>query len=180
MKRLAFSLFALIFFCSCSVTTGCIGTITVLDSNGNTVKKWNNITIQNEALGYTSSSFKSFGLNFYDPASDQFIVLSNAVPYIIEYNTQTKVEDYDSSSSSSNTSTTPTVNENKAKFLEERQKLIDQYNELDELKATYKEQLSTLEKDSEEYNEMKALIKTTKDQMSEINKTLWYEYNYSI
>ena len=173
MKRLVFSIIALGLFCSCSCSyttyeTNYIGTITVLDNDGNAVKRWNNIMLKNEVNGYTSmNSFKSFGLNFYDPESKQFIILSNAVPYIIEYNTHTKVED-------SNT----TTNEVRSKFLEERQKLISQYSELEELQKARIKELSELDKNSEDYNKLKEQIKTTKKEMKEINNTLWAEYNY--
>ena len=173
MKRLVFSIIALGLFCSCSYTTyetNYIGTITVLDNDGNAVKRWNNITLKNEVNGYTSmNSFKSFGLNFYDPESKQFIILSNAVPYIIEYNTHTKVE---------NLNTIDIQNEERSIFLAEREKLINQYYELEELQKAHIKELSELDKNSEDYNKLKEQIKTTKDKMKEINKTLWYEYNY--
>ena len=150
--------------------TNYVGTITVLDNYGNTVKRWDNIMLKNEVNGNTSmDSFKSFGLNFYDPESKQFIILSNAVPYIIEYNTHTKVEELN---------TTDTQNEDRAKFLEERDKLISQYSELKELKTAYKKELSKLDKNSEEYDKTKELIKTTKDKMKEIYQTLCNKYNY--
>ena len=171
MKRLVFSIIALGLFCSCS-EINYIGTITVLDNDGNAVKRWNNITLKTEVNGYTSmNSFKSFGLNFYDPESKQFIILSKAVPYIIEYNTHTNVEDLN---------TTSIQNEERGIFLAEREKLINQYNELEELQKAYKTELSKLDKNSEEYNKLKEQIKTTKDKMKEINKTLWYEYNYCL
>ena len=189
MKRLAFSIIALGLFCSCSYTTyettyvgtitNYIGTITILDNYGNTVKRWDNIMLKNEVNGHTSmDSFKSFGLNFYDPESKQCIILSNAVPYIIEYNTHTKVEEYNTHTKVEELNTTDTKNEDRAKFLEERDKLISQYSELKELKTAYKKELSKLDKNSEEYDKTKELIKTTKDKMKEIYQTLCNKYNY--
>ena len=152
--------------------TNYVGTITVLDNDGNAVKKWNNITLKNEVNGYTSvNSFKSFGLNFYDPESKQFIILSNAVPYIIEYYTKTKVKDSD---------THTITNEKRRNFLDEREKLINQYYELEELQKARIKELSELDKNSEDYNKIKDLIKTTKKEMKKINKTLWFKYNYII
>ena len=184
MKRLALGIMALVLFCGCdnsTYITNYTGTITVLDNNGNAVKRWDNITFKNEVNGYTSTnSFKSFGLNFYDPESEQFVILSNAVPYIIEYNTQTKVENYSSVAAPANSSSSPAVNGNRAKFIAERENLVNQYDKLEGDLNAYKKELSNLEKDSEEYNKIKTLIKSTKDKMSEIDKTLWNEYHYSI
>lgn len=178
MKRFIFSIIALAIFSSCTYVTSYTGTITVLDNKGETVKKWENITFQHEVNGYTTTNaFKFFGINFYDPESKKHIILGNAVPYIIEYNYKTSmVDDYSSSDSPS----TPTTNENRAKFLGERDNLINEYEKLEGFLSAYKEELPNLEKDSEEYTKMKSLIKTTKDKMSEINKTLWNQYHYSI
>ena len=162
MKRLAFSAIALLLFCSCSYTTyetNYVGTISVLDSNGNVVRIWDNITLQNEVNGYTNiNSFKSFGLNFYDPESGQHIIISNAVPYIIEYNAHTKSINH----------STPVMDS------EERQKLIEQYEELEELKKTYKKQLSTLEKGSDEYYKTKMLINSINKSLFKIGTKIGY------
>ena len=32
-----------------------------------------------------------WGLNFYDKETDQFIIISNAVPYIIQYKSQKEI-----------------------------------------------------------------------------------------
>lgn len=164
MKRLALSAIALVLFCSCSYTTyetNYVGTITVLDSNGNALKKWDNITFKNEVNGYTSiNSFKSFGLNFYDPKSGQFIILSNAVPYIIEYKTETYQ--------------TTTPDESGIISNEERNELIEQYTKLEELKKSYKKQLSTLEKGSDEYNKIKATIIDINKNLSKLGAKINY------
>ena len=161
MKRLLFCLVALIALNSCSTyVTSYTGTITVLDSNGNTVNKWENITFQNDVDGYTNTSaFKMFGLNFYDPNSDKCVVISNAVPYIIEYNTTTYKQ-------------VPFTDE-------ERQVLIDKYNKLQESAKEHRNALSKVKKNSIEYNAIKESINEIKAQMSQIQGILWEKYSYS-
>ena len=169
MKRLLLSIIAVVALNSCSTyvtnVTNYTGTITVLDSNGNTVKKWENITFQNDVDGHTdTNAFKMFGLNFYDPKSDKFVIISNAVPYIIEYNTTTYKVEY----------TPPTNN-----LHEERQALIEEYDKLQERIQQYKKALSVVDKNSQDYNRIKASIKETKAQMSQIQNILWKDYNYN-
>ena len=165
MKRLLLSIIAVIALNSCTYVTNYTGTISVLDSDGNTVKRWENITFQNDVNGYTdTNAFKMFGLNFYDPKSDKFVIISNAVPYIIEYNTTTYKVEY----------TPPTNN-----LHEERQALIEEYDKLQERIQQYKKALSVVDKNSQDYNRIKASIKETKAQMSQIQNILWEDYNYN-
>ena len=172
MKRLALGIMALVLFCGCDYSTyitNYTGTITVLDNNGNAVKRWDNITFQNDVDGYTNTSaFKMFGLNFYDPNSDKCVVISNAVPYIIEYNTTIYKNKQ-----------VPFTKEEKVIFYEERQVLIDEYNKLQESAKEHSNALSKVKKNSIEYNAIKESINEIKAQMSQIQGILWEKYNYS-
>lgn len=174
MKRFIFSIIALVLFCGCDYNystsiTNYTGTITVLDNNGNAVKKWEDITFQNDVNGQAkTNAFKSFGLNFYDPKSEQCVILSNAVPYIIEYNTTTYKNKQ-----------VPFTKEDKVIFYEERQVLIDKYNKLQESAKERRNALSKVKKNSIEYNAIKESINEIKAQMSQIQGILWEKYNYS-
>ena len=68
------------------VTTKLIGNITTYTHDGKEIKTWKDVTIQEETFdNNTKSALKSWGLNFYDKETDKFIIISNAVPYTIEY-----------------------------------------------------------------------------------------------
>ena len=85
-----FILFTICIIClqSCT-TTKLVGDITTYTQNGEEVKTWKDVTIQEQVVDTkTQSAFKMWGLNFYDKETDQFIIISNAVPYVIKYKAQ--------------------------------------------------------------------------------------------
>ena len=77
---------------SCASTKwSAIGDVTAYNSDGSILRQWNDVIIES---GYKSSwdgdhtlssAFKSFGFNFTDPKKQKNIIISNAVPCIIEY-----------------------------------------------------------------------------------------------
>ena len=75
--------------CVSVTTTKLVGDITTYTQDGKEIKTWKNVTIQENVQDTnTDSVFKMWGLNFYDEETDKFVIISNAVPYIIEYKTQ--------------------------------------------------------------------------------------------
>lgn len=97
MKKIIYFLLISFFFCSCQtyITTQCIGNIVAFNSNGDTLTTFNDVILQEEInlLGETtnqSSAFKTFGFNFYDVQKEKHIIISNAVPCIIEYDVNTE------------------------------------------------------------------------------------------
>ena len=95
------NIFTFILFCVCITclqscvsvtTTKLIGDITTYTQDGKEIKTWKDVTIQENVLDTnTESVFKMWGLNFYDKETDQFIIISNAVPYIIQYKSQKEI-----------------------------------------------------------------------------------------
>lgn len=157
MKRLLFIILALVTLNSCSTyVTNYSGSITVLDSNGKAVKKYENITFQEDVNGYTkSNSFKSFGLNFYDPNSDKLVILSNAVPYIIEYTTTTN-KYY-----------------NIGNITPDKEVLIAEYENLEKQLEKNRRLIKNLNEDSKEYDDLNKSIKEIKKRLSQISAQIW-------
>lgn len=69
------------------------GDVTAFNQDGTVLRTWNNVVIESGTSSaltgtqVTSTSTKSFGLNFIDPETGKGVIIGNAVPYIIEYNT---------------------------------------------------------------------------------------------
>ncbi len=75
--------------CISLTKTTLIGDITTYTQDGKAIKTWKDVTIQEQVENTnTQSAFKMWGLNFYDKETDQFIIISNTIPYIIEYKSQ--------------------------------------------------------------------------------------------
>ena len=93
MKKIFILTIALCTLCSCAITTSitsCYGNITTFTPQGDTLKVWKNVLIQETVTnGYganTNNAFKNFGLNFTD-STGRNIIIGNAIPYIIDYDT---------------------------------------------------------------------------------------------
>ena len=99
MKKICIFVLMVLSIASCSTYTKVTtleGSITVFNASCNDIiRKYNNIVIEevtqvfdnNGNLLYTKNdnALKSFGLNFYDKEKDNFVLISSAIPYIIEY-----------------------------------------------------------------------------------------------
>ncbi len=102
MKKYILLVICIISLNSCATltttTTTLVGDITTYNSEGNELQKWKGVTIEEKVSSYGSTTtisdaVKSWGLNFYDKEKDCYVILSNAVPYKVEYkvNKTTKV-----------------------------------------------------------------------------------------
>ena len=113
MKRIYILCLITIYISSCASITpsnwSMKGDVTAYNHDGSVLKTWENVVIEsgtsNTFTGtqVTSSSTKSFGLNFIDPKSGKGVIIGNAVPYIIEYNTNKEYEQNNTSSESTTT-----------------------------------------------------------------------------
>lgn len=103
----------ILFFCSSILLTSCISTtpttpsinwsingdVTAYNADGSILRQWDNVVIESgftdTMIGThtTSNAIKSFGINFTDPKTQKNIIISNAVPCIIEY-TSKEYEEY--------------------------------------------------------------------------------------
>ena len=93
MKKLFILVITLCSLCSCAITTHSFyGNVTTFTPQGDTLKVWENVLVQEHINGYiTDNAFKAFGLNFID-STGRGIIISNAVPYIVDYKVEVKTE----------------------------------------------------------------------------------------
>lgn len=91
MKKFFILAIALCTLCSCAVTTHSLyGNVTTFTPQGDTLKVWENVLVQEHINGYiTDNAFKAYGLNFID-STGRGIIISNAVPYIVDYKVEVK------------------------------------------------------------------------------------------
>lgn len=91
MKKFIFSLVAsfMLFSCVPIKTTTMIGDVSILDDSGKVVRTWKDVIVGESVDDVTRSIIKNFGINFYDRSKDNFVLINNAVPCIIEYKTET-------------------------------------------------------------------------------------------
>ena len=96
MKRYIFFLVCTFTLVSCASTTPSLnwsinGDVTAYNMDGSILRKWDNVIIESGYTGTwvgaqtTTNAIKSFGINFTDPKTGKNIIISNAVPCIIEY-----------------------------------------------------------------------------------------------
>ena len=174
MKKILFMFIMLFSLGSCvplKTTTTLIGDVTAYNNDGTILRKWDNVIIEEETKeSYSTSSshttnnetsLKSFGLNFYDKNLDKFIIITKAVPCIIEYNinTSSKVD--------------KPYNDN----IPSKDYLKNTWKELDNEYNNIKKQMKTLDKNSNEYktlNEKKIGVQKRK---TEIENMMFKFYN---
>lgn len=171
MKKIIF-IFIILLTSGCSVATSLVGDITAYTLNGDVLGKWENVTIgENYNDVTTSSSFKTFGTNFYDSKNGKYIILSNAIPHIIEYKVKAQ-----------NSYTNPVVL-NQSNW-EERQivkdKLITEYRLLDNKKDEIRQELKKYDKGTIEYQNTRKLYLSIVERMNKIEYTLQTNYFYYI
>ena len=165
MKRVFILLSFVFALSSCAVTkTTFNGNITTYTDSGSVLKKWDNVLIEEYGETQHTTPFKSFGLNFYDEKNDKFIVISNAVPYIIEYTTETKTYNvYDN---------------NKSKY--NKDSLIEEYLILDDELQNLIQKRKTIDKKDINYKVIKDNINNIKYRQSKIADTLYYYFKIEI
>lgn len=97
MKKFFILAISLCSLCSCAIsntysTISCYGNVTTFTPQGDTLKVYKNVLIQERVGGYTTeNAFKAYGLNFTD-STGKGIIVGNAVPYIVEYEVEVKVD----------------------------------------------------------------------------------------
>lgn len=162
MKKILFviSILAVLSGCAPVSKTTLKGEIIAYNSDGTILKRWNNVIIEESTNydGQQTNAIKSFGLNFYDSTSNKFVILSNAIPYIIHYDVTTSI-------------TPPTeVNPNYKQKVDELNSVLKSLTS--EIKSI-RQQMQYLNKDSKEYDILKEKLKDLKHKKSEIEKQLW-------
>ena len=87
MKKILFIIMVILCSsCASTYTIATIGNVTAYTSNGDVLRKWEGVKLtESTEYGVKENSFKTFGYNFYDPYTDNYIVINNAVPCIVEY-----------------------------------------------------------------------------------------------
>ena len=100
MKKISLLFGCLFLFISCASTQWAInGDVTAYNADGTVLRQWDNVVIESgftdTMIGThtTTNAIKSFGINFIDPKTHKNIIISNAVPCIIEYSSK-EYEEY--------------------------------------------------------------------------------------
>ena len=144
-------------FTSCAYTTTHIGSITTFNADGSVLRKWDKVCLHEQSNSYTTgNAFKPYGVNFYDLESGRFIIIGNAVPYVIEYDIVTRNGGDE---------------QNDAFKME----LINRHDHLRYMLEEYKINLKYSQRDSEEYNKWTEMVRRTKIEINNISYTLSQE-----
>jgi hypothetical protein len=146
---------------ACATTSTIVslkGNVIAYNSDGTILRKWDNVIIE-EKVGEltTQNSLKTFGLNFYDNQIKKNVIITNAVPCIIEYDV-IKKRTYEYS----------------------KEELLDEYNTLIRELAELNEQLKKLNKAERGYELIKNRIKTINSRIIEIDGDLYYNYGINV
>lgn len=162
MKKLFSLLVLLLIFSSCATTNSYIGNVTAYNDDGTILRQWENVVLKETTNGTTTSnSIKNFGLNFYDSATDNFIIVNNSVPCIIEYKVNGEVSNWKSFNKYSN---------------EDREALVIEYKELKNELKEVKEELKKYNKNSVDYINLKSKRNAINKRMQEI-ETYFFNHN---
>lgn len=164
---------------SCNIvkkTTTLEGDVTAYSSNGDIIKKWNDVIIEeqvneNGETTYYKNSIKRFGINFYDDRTGKYIILSNAVPYIIEYDVYKKTEIVDAEGDEVDLSR-PDVEELSRQDVEE---LSEQYKKLAKDLKNNKLIMKNLNNSSVEYKKLRVQNKSIQKQLSAIKAAIYHK-----
>ena len=166
MKKILFIIMVILCSsCASTYTITTIGNVTAYTSNGDVLRKWEDVKLtESTEWGVKDNSFKTFGYNFYDPYTNNYIVINNAVPCIVEY----KVIDDGS------------VN----KFYEsmcqtELNNLIEHYKILCYQKNEIIKLMKTMDKNSDDYKNIKENLKGLNEKIKSAEKILWDKYQWS-
>lgn len=160
IKRVLAMVVAAVALCSCSYTTTYIGSITTYNADGSVLKKWDKVCLHEQSNNYTTgNAFKPYGVNFYDLESGRFIVIGNAVPYVVEYDIIKR-------------------NPNDDPDDVFKMELINRHEHLCYMLEEYKINLKYSRKDSEEHKKWKEIVQRTKIEINNITYTLSHEYSY--
>ena len=95
MKKVSLFFGCLFLFISCASTQWAInGDVTAYNADGTVLRQWDNVVIESGYVDWngkqtTTNVMKTFGINFSDPVTHKNIIISTAVPCIIEYDNST-------------------------------------------------------------------------------------------
>ena len=172
--------------CSCgsitTITETYYGKVTTFTPQGEILNTWDNAVIKEETTevnsmyGTTSQTnsnvIKAFGLNFFDEDTGKFVIISNTIPYIIEYDVTTSVEN-------DNINNSP----KKTEFDLKKDELELKHRKCSEELNENKKIMRTLDKKSEEYLLKKEQNNNLRKQMKELENayielTGTYMYGY--
>lgn len=155
MKKFLFIFLSFLTLTSCATVnvSKLIGDITVYNYDGTIRKKYTHVTISQDDYKYgyniPNTVFKTFGLNFYDDESGKYIILSQSIPYIIEY---IDINDYQG---------------NETHIKNKIQKLKNNITQ-------YQEAMKFYDKKDKEYINFKQLIKDTENEIYELEQKIYY------
>lgn len=163
---------AVFLFSSCATiqtTTKTIGDVTAYNDDGSVLKKWSGVELTSTTTTATSnhissantSSYKTFGFNFFDSENGKYVIVSNAVPCIIEYDVDVatyKVEKDDSG----------------------KDGLIEQYNTINDQIKTNKKLIRDKTINEETKKSLELFNNKLTDDLTEISTILRVKYNYYI
>lgn len=184
MKKILFILMAVLLFSSCATiqttTTKSIGDVTAYNDDGSVLKKWSGVeltstttTTNTETNSLISrketSSYKTFGFNFFDSESGKYIVVSNAVPCIIEYDVEVVTHQIE------NDEKLKDENDEKLKY-----ELIEQYNTINGQIKTNKKLIRDKTINEKAKTSLELFNNKLADELTEIGIILRVKYNYYI
>ena len=168
MKKILFIVVIMLSLNSCAslTTTTLIGDVTAYNDNGTILHKWIGVTIEEKvATTQTETAFKSFGLNFYDKNNDKFVIISDAVPYIIEYEVNA-TKKYLYPNDNVTTDDKPSQDE-----------LRNSWRTLDAEYDSIREQMKGMDKNSDEYKTLKSKRIDIQKKKYEVENLMFKHYN---
>lgn len=174
MKKILFILFTITMFSSCIATkTTLNGNVITYNDNGTILQEWDNVIIgenynitdiiSGENTNKSESAFKSFGLNFYDSNTNKFIILSNAIPYIIQYDVN---EEMLFPTNNTTTDGKPSKDE-----------LRNSWRALDAEYDSIREQMKGMDKNSDEYKTLKSKRIDIQKKKMDVENLMFKHYN---
>lgn len=161
MKNIFICLFILFSFTNCAPVKVMKGDITVYNDDGTVLKNWNNVVIGNDYYNNQTNTFKFFGMNFYDNTTKKYVILSNALPYIVQY----KVYNHKELIQINNQ-----INKPDKKYLK------DEWINLETELISLKTQIKNISRKSNDYIELKNKIIYIQKEQDKINSLLYHYY----
>jgi hypothetical protein len=170
MKKILFIVVMMFSLNSCAslttTTTTLIGDVTAYNDNGTILRKWSGVTIEEKVeTTQTETVFKTFGLNFYDKNNDKFVIISDAVPYVIEYEVNT-TKKYLYPTNNTTTDDKPSKDELRNSW----RALNAEYNNI-------REQMKGMDKNSDEYKSLKTKRNDIQKEKMEVEHLMFKHYN---
>ena len=167
-----------IMYSGCAITsTSMIGDVTTYTQNGEILQKWEQVVLQEVSSSsfsgsYTNATaFKTFGINFYDKKSGKYIIIGNAVPYIIEYSNNIKNADYIPKSNEQIRN--EQIRNEQIRTEQYKNELINQWKELSAQEQLLKSKIKDTDKSCLDYQNLKDKHQSLITQIDYISDKLW-------